>query len=53
MDTKIGFIGGGQMAEAMIRGIIESNFYNADAIYVTEPNEERRNFMTETYLVQG
>ena len=53
MDTKIGFIGGGQMAEAMIRGIIESNFYNADAIYVTEPNEERRNFMTEAYKIQG
>jgi len=53
MNSRIGFIGGGQMAEALIRGIIESGLYKADAIFVTEPNQERRNFLTETYGVQG
>jgi len=53
MKTKIGFIGGGQMAEAMIRGIIESNFYDANSILVVEPNKERRDFMTESYAIQG
>jgi len=53
MENNIGFIGGGQMAEALIRGIIESGLYKADAIFVTEPNQERRDFMTSTYGVQG
>ncbi len=53
MNNTIGFIGGGQMGEALIRGIIESGLYAADAISVTEPSEERRNYMTETYGVHG
>lgn len=53
MNSTIGFIGGGQMGEALIRGIIDSGLYNADAISVAEPNQERRDYMTETYGVQG
>jgi pyrroline-5-carboxylate reductase len=53
MDNRIGFIGGGQMAEALIRGIIEAGLYKADGVFVTEPNQERREYITETYGVQG
>ncbi len=52
-NDTIGFIGGGQMAEAMIKGIISSGLYKADKILVTEPQQERCDFMTETYGVQG
>lgn len=53
MDNTIGFIGGGQMAEALIRGIIESGLYKAGAIFVTEPSQERRDYMIENYGIQG
>lgn len=53
MKNTIGFIGGGQMGEALIRGIIESGLHPADTICVTEPSEDRRNYMTETYGIQG
>ena len=35
--TKIGFIGGGQMGEALIRGIIQSGLYAAGDILVAVP----------------
>ena len=53
MDNKIGFIGGGQMGEALIRGIIDSGLYQAESISIAEPNQERRDYMTATYGVQG
>lgn len=53
MNSNIGFIGGGQMGEALIRGIIYSGLYKADAISVAEPSQERRDYMRDTYGVQG
>lgn len=53
MKNTIGFIGGGQMGEALVRGIIDSGLYQADAISVAEPNRERRTYMTDTYGIQG
>ncbi|MEN8198647.1 MAG: pyrroline-5-carboxylate reductase [Thermodesulfobacteriota bacterium] len=53
MADTIGFIGGGQMAEAMIRGIIESGLYDATAILVAEPNGDRCDYMSRTYGVKG
>lgn len=50
--TKLGFIGGGQMGEALIRGIIQSGLYAGGDILVTEPNESRRTYLQETYQVQ-
>ncbi len=38
--TKIGFIGAGKMAQAIIKGIIKSNFYSVDNIFASEPNED-------------
>ncbi|MBW6520243.1 MAG: pyrroline-5-carboxylate reductase [Desulfoarculaceae bacterium] len=53
MTTKIGFIGGGQMGEALIRGIIKSGLYAAADILVAEPDDARRAYLNETYQVQA
>ena len=52
MTTKIGFIGGGQMGEALIRGIIQSGLYAAADILVAEPDNARRTYLQETYQVE-
>lgn len=53
MDNRIGFIGGGQMGEALIRGIIKSGLYAPEAVSVAEPNSKRREYITSSYGVQG
>ena len=45
----IGFIGGGNMAEAMIKGIRQSGMKD---IIVSEPREERRQYLEQTYSVK-
>ncbi len=52
MVQQIGFIGGGQMAEALIRGIIASGVYRNNDILVAEPNEFRRDHLAHTYSVK-
>lgn len=44
----IGFIGGGNMAEALIRGMVEEGKKD---IIVSEPREERRSFLEKRYGV--
>lgn len=46
---KIGFIGGGQMAEALLKGMLAAKLYSADDIYLVEPNSIRREHMESTY----
>ncbi len=48
----VGFIGGGQMAEAMIKGLLSSQIIESHKIYVSEPIEERRNYLAKTYGVK-
>ncbi|MBC8209199.1 MAG: pyrroline-5-carboxylate reductase [Desulfobulbaceae bacterium] len=52
MTTTIGFIGGGQMAEALIRGIIQAELYPPEQILITEPDASRREYMKATYNTQ-
>lgn len=47
----IGFIGGGNMAEAFIKGLINGG-YPAAELFVAEPGEDRRNFLSSTYGVK-
>ncbi len=52
MRKQIGFLGGGQMAEALIKGIIAAEIYLPESILVSEHNEFRRDHLTEFYGVQ-
>jgi pyrroline-5-carboxylate reductase len=47
---KIGFIGGGNMAEAFIKGLLNGGF-PAEDIHFFEPNETRRRLVEERYGV--
>ncbi|APG27856.1 pyrroline-5-carboxylate reductase [Syntrophotalea acetylenivorans] len=49
---KIGFIGGGNMGEALIKGLIEGAFPAAD-ILVAEPVEDRRLQLVERYGIDA
>lgn len=52
MEQHIGFVGGGQMAEALIKGIIASGLYKERDILVAEPNDLRREHLQKTYGVK-
>ena len=49
-NGKIGFIGGGNMAEAFIKGLIAGGV-SADEIMVSEPNEKRREWVQQQYPI--
>lgn len=49
---SIGMIGGGQMGEALIKGLLEADLITASAITVAEPTAPRREYLTSTYQVQ-
>lgn len=41
-SENIGFVGGGMMGEALIKGLLAAGLYSADQIRVAEPSGERR-----------
>jgi pyrroline-5-carboxylate reductase len=47
-DKKIGFIGGGNMAEAIIKGLMTGGMPSTN-ITVAEPLEKRKTYLTEHY----
>ena len=51
MTNKLGCIGGGQMGEALIKGILQSGLYMKDQIVVADPDGDRRQFLEQTYSV--
>src|SRR6266511_2472318 len=51
-DKKIGFIGGGNMAEAIIKGLLTGGISPSD-ILVGEPNEERRKKLWDAYKINA
>lgn len=49
---RIGFIGGGNMAEAFIKGLLQGGFPTEDILF-SEPNDDRRHYIAERYGVQA
>lgn len=52
MTKKIGFIGAGNMAEAMIKGIINTGLYTADEIIASEVYGPRRKYIADTLGIE-
>ncbi|MCK9322433.1 MAG: pyrroline-5-carboxylate reductase [Candidatus Methanomethylophilaceae archaeon] len=52
MAAKIGFIGAGRMAEAMISGLITKNIYTKDEIVACAKTEETRNRVSEKFGIK-
>lgn len=51
MNQIIGFIGCGNMAQAMIKGIITEGSYGPEDIYVSDPNSKALSMMRENHGV--
>jgi pyrroline-5-carboxylate reductase len=52
-DRSIGFIGAGNMAEAMIRGLLRGNDFAPDEVRASGPREERMRELRERYGIQA
>lgn len=50
-DKKLGFIGGGAIAEALIRGILKAELVAANQITVNDISEERLSYVNNNYAV--
>src|SRR4030067_673939 len=48
----IGVIGGGNMAEALIKGIRLKGQGSSEEIFVSEPREDRRKYLEQTYSIK-
>ena len=49
IEQKVAFLGGGNMAEALIKGLIASGTVKPDQILVTDPSVDRREHLRKTY----
>ncbi len=49
---SIGVVGGGQMGEALVRGILDAGMLQANDVVVAEPDSERRAFLHQTYSIK-
>ena len=52
MTKEIGFIGGGQMGEALVKGLLKAGLYQAQSIFLTDPNAGRRSYLESTYGIE-
>ena len=48
-NKKIGFIGGGNMAEAILKGMLSSSLIKVSNVFVSEPNKNRQTFLSSEY----
>ncbi len=51
-NKKLGFIGGGNMAEAMIKGLLSASFIEAKNIFVSDPSEAKRDTLHAEYKIK-
>ena len=52
-DRTIGFLGAGNMAEALIRGLVRGGHFPADRVIASAPRAERRDELTRQYGIQA
>lgn len=52
MDKKIGFIGAGNMAKAIIGGMVKSNLVEAENIFIYGPHEEKLRITQKEFGVE-
>ena len=52
-DKTIGFVGAGNMAEAMIRGLLRGKVFAPERVVASAPREERRRELAETYGINA
>ena len=52
-DARIGFVGSGAMAEAMIEGLLKKNIAQAQNITAAGPREERGRALAERFQISG
>ncbi|MGV1098689.1 pyrroline-5-carboxylate reductase [Thiovibrio sp. JS02] len=48
---KLGFVGGGRMAEALIKGIVEAGLLRAEQIIAADPSPERRELLQKEFKI--
>jgi len=51
--SRIGFIGGGNMAEALIKAVLFAELYKAEEIIVSDIVKERLSYLEDVYAVQA
>ena len=51
-NKKLGFVGGGNMAEALVKGLIASLFIEEKNIFVSDPIPERLKYLHKEYKVR-
>jgi len=51
VSIKLGVVGGGVMAEAIVSRLLQEDFYQPDQVLISEPGESRRQFWQDTYGV--
>jgi pyrroline-5-carboxylate reductase len=52
-SKKLGFVGGGNMAEAMLKGLLSAAFIEAKNIMVSDVSSARRDFLHTEYKVKA
>lgn len=53
IDKSIGFLGGGNMAGALIGGLVDDGIIAADKLHVSEPREQRLDQLCAQYGIHG
>jgi pyrroline-5-carboxylate reductase len=51
-NKKLGFIGGGNMAEALIKGLISTSFFGSKNIFVSEPSKSKCGALQTKYKIK-
>jgi pyrroline-5-carboxylate reductase len=51
LQGKIGFLGGGRMAEALIKGILHAGLTESSQIIAVDPDKDRRQFLDESFAI--